>query len=123
MSTTGSSQPERKTQFDPREETAAPNRDVPMDVFLAAKDAVYGAMSYVDMEWTAHRPIQGDATPKVIAYWAAAAVMKVLEEKRPSEPDSSVPAPAGSGSSSKAWPADYSDYTQADYDLDQGPQS
>lgn len=33
-----------------------------------------------------------------------------------------TPAPAGSGSS--AWPADYvSDYSQADYDLDNGPQS
>lgn len=72
-------QGDRVTHHDVREETSKPDREVPLEVFLAAKDAVYGAMSYLDMEWVAHRPVQGDATPKVIAYWAAAAVLKALE--------------------------------------------
>lgn len=37
--------------------------------------------------------------------------------KKRTPADSTLDAP--SGSSSKAWPADYSDYSQADYDLDQ----
>lgn len=72
---------DRVTAKDEREDTCRPDTNVPLDVFLAAKDAAYGAMSYLDMDWTAHRPVQGDATPKVIAYWVAAAVIKAMSDR------------------------------------------
>lgn len=73
---------ERVTPFDHREQTCVPDSEMSSAVFMAAKDACYGAMSYLDMEWTVHRPVQGDASPKVIAYWVACAVIKALEAER-----------------------------------------
>lgn len=47
--------------------------------YRAAIDAFHEVEIDLDVDWTAHNPIQGEATPKVFAYRIAVAVLNVKD--------------------------------------------
>lgn len=47
------------------------------DQVFAAYKAIEGCMTYLDMTWEAKSPVQGERSTKVLAYWAAKAVVNL----------------------------------------------
>lgn len=63
--------------------------------YIAAVRAFHEVEKELDLEWVAHKPIQGEATAKVFAYRIAVAVLSHLGRSEPR--DGRSPAgPAGS---------------------------
>lgn len=50
--------------------------------FKAALDAFKEVVDELDVDWVAHKPIQGDSTPKVFAYRIARAVLNIEEDEK-----------------------------------------